>query len=481
VKNLARVYGNDPIAWIRDFITFDGLKLNWLTWQQAEIAEALVEHKNICVSAGGGIGKTALMAILIQWFLVTHPFSKVPTTAPTAKQLHDILWSEVLLWLKRNKLRDMYETRRGKLFIKGFPEWYAVARTVSKDTHELNDTLAGFHAQHLLILVDEASGVPDPVFTALTGAMTDKNSYIVLISNPVSTGGFYYDTITDPEGKGKNFKVLFYSAKESPLVDPSFEEFIVTRYGKDSPMYKAKVLGLPIGVYDSVVVTPDVFDEVVSANTGFDTGAYILSVDVGGSGPDATVFCYRCGKSFYKWETFDKTDPTYVSDLILSRWQTNFQGKAFTCVVDAHGIGAGVYSNLAKVNKFPVIGFIGPQKAFHTEMFQDKRSEGFYRLHKDFKTFHFPVPPPQRLKKELANLKFDYSSGPIRMEDKKAFKKRLGFSPDYADAMMMSCAVDNFAAAIIPRKVTKRTASILSSLKQRSKKAKYGKFGRFIQ
>ena len=823
------MYANDPIGWIHKFINFDGLKLDRLTWQQEEIATALVEHKNIAVSAGGGIGKTALMAMLIQWFLVTHPFSKIPTTAPTAKQLHDILWSEISLWLKRNRLRDMYETRKGRLFIKGFPEWYAVARTVSKDTHELNDTLAGFHARHLLITVDEAcfdeeteiltdfgwqtidtikdyhevltlnpiteeaeyrpitkifkyedydgpmyyyksrtvsfmfspnhnvlfrrrntrgrhktnirmqkmrefditkqtpwympkkvnfkgkneeiyvlkefstprkyyppkyvsmvdwctllgwyisegyltkdgyvnitqadpngrasicalldrleyryhiygndihivcrqlhnellacgkgaknkriphyvknldkrylffllaamikgdgysqndnrhiiytmskqladdiqeiaikcglystitrrhikgrttfiqdhyattsdddyvvsivsnsaddfkvrqhnikkihykgriwcvatepyhtiyvrrkgvaywtgnSGVPDPVFTALTGAMTDKNSYIVLISNPVSTGGFYYDTITDPEGKGKNFKVLFFSAKDSPLVDPTFEEFIITRYGKDSPMYKAKVLGLPIGEYDSVVVPPDLFDEVVNTNKGFDTGSYILSVDVGGSGPDATVFCYRCGKSFYKWETFDKTDPTYVSDLITSRWYTDFQGKPFTCVVDAHGIGAGVYSNLTKANKFPVIGFIGPQKAFHEEMFQDKRAEGFYRLHKNFKDFHFPVPPPQRLKKELANLKFDYSSGPIKMEDKKSFKKRLGFSPDYADAMMMSCVVEDFAAISASRKVSKRAVSILSSLRNRTRETKYGKFSKFVQ
>lgn len=475
------MYGNDPVGWINKFINFDGLKLDKLTWQQEEIATSLVEHKNIAVSAGGGIGKTALMAMLIQWFLITHPLAKIPTTAPTAKQLHDILWSEVSLWLKRNRLRDMYETRKGRLFIKGFPEWYAVARTVSKDTHELNDTLAGFHARHLLIIVDESSGVPDPVFTALTGAMTDKNSYIVLISNPVSTGGFYYDTITDPEGKGKNFKVLFYSAKDSPLVDPTFEEFIITRYGKDSPMYKAKVLGLPIGEYDSVVVPPDVFDEVVNANKGFDTGAYVLSVDVGGSGPDATVFCYRCGRSFYKWETFDKTDPTYVSDLIISRWQTDFQGKPFTCVVDAHGIGAGVYSNLTKANKFPVIGFIGPQKAFHQEMFQDKRAEGFYHLHKNFKDFQFPVPPPQRLKKELANLKFDYSAGPIKMEDKRSFKKRLGFSPDYADAMMMSCAVENFTALSASRKVSKRAVSILSALRQRSRETKYGKFGKFVQ
>jgi len=481
VREYERKYANDPVGWIRECINFDGLKLPWLTSQQEEVANNLVTYKNICVSSGTGIGKSAIVALLIQWFLVTHPMSKVPTTAPSAKQLYDILWSEIGIWLSRNKLKSLYKLRKGKLSIMHFPEWFAVARTVPKDKRQLNDTLAGFHGQGgVLNCIDEASGVPDPVFTALAGAMTNEQSYIILISNPVSTGGFYYDTITDTEGKGKNFKVMFYSSKESPLVDDSYEEFVINRWGKDSPMYKAKILGLPIAEYDSVVVSPDVFDEIVNGQKSMTPGSYTLGVDVGGGGPDPTVFCFMCGNSIYKWEEYPRTDPTWVSDKIVQVWKSLFQGKMFICIVDAHGIGAGVYSNLLKENLFPVIGFIGPQQSAHPTMFDSKRVEGYYNLHNTFNELQFPAAPPKRLKKELANLKFIYGDGPIKMEPKRSFKSRLGFSPDYADTLMMATMAKVLGSPTSGILVPKPTANILDRLSIKRRDSKFGKYDKFI-
>ena len=481
VNEIARRYANDPIGWINRYISFEGLKLKELTWQQVEIATALVEDRYVCVSAGGGIGKTALTALLIQWFLITHPFSKVPTTAPTAKQLNDVLWSEIDVWLKRNKLNKLYKRIKGRLFIEGFKEWYATARTVSRDRRELNDTLAGFHAPSIFICIDEASGVPDPVFTALVGTMTDKNSHILLISNPVSTGGFYYDVITDPEGKGKDFKILYYNVMDSPLVDEEFIQTIINIYGEDSPMYKAKVLGQPIGVNESVVVPPDVYDQVVATQRALDDGPVILSVDVAGGGPDVCVFCHRVGNSFPRWDEYYKTDPTAVADEVVRIWERMYVNRPFCAVVDAHGLGAGTYSNLAKLNRFPVLGFVGPEKAHHVLMYKNKRAENYHKLQKDFPTFSFPTDPPERLKKELANLRFDFSKGPIQMEDKIAFKARLGFSPDYADAMMMTCAVENFLSLAASRHVSQKAVSIFRRLRTVKRSQKFGKYRKFIQ
>ena len=828
VNEISQQYRDDPVGWANRYISFEGLKLSGLTWQQEEIAHHLVKNRYVCVSAGGGIGKTAVSAILILWFLTTHPFAKVPTTAPTAKQLNDVLWSEIDTWLKRCRLAKLFKRVKGRLYVEGFREWYATARTVSKDKRELNDTLAGFHAPSILIEVDEAcfddkteiltdygwqtidsiqtyhkvltmdplteeaeykpitgifkyedydglmyyyksrtmsfmfsphhnvvfrrrntrakrntgiriqemcefdiskktpwlipktvnfkgkdeklyilkeyrtprkyyppkpvelsdwcqllgwyisegyliqdryvgitqadeqgrtaicnlldrlgykysihnndikiycsqlynellacgkgaknkqiplyvknldkkylfmllaalikgdgytqtenrhiiytmskqladdiqevaikcglystitrrnikgqvkfikdhfattsdndyvvsivsnsstdfkvrqhnikpihykgriwcvstephhtiyvrrngvaywtgnSGVPDPVFTALVGTMTDKNSYILLISNPVSTGGFYYDVISDPEGKGKDFKVLFYNVMDSPLVDEEFIQTIIHIYGKDSPMYRAKVLGLPIDVNESVVVAPEVYDKVVATQRSMTEGPVILSVDVAGGGPDVCVFCHRIGNSFVRWDEFYKTDPTFVADEVERIWRTMYINRPFCAVIDAHGLGAGTYSNLAKLNRFPVLGFVGPEKAHHQLMYKDKRAENYYKLHKNFPTYNFPVDPPERLKKELANLRFDYSKGPIAMEDKIAFKARLGFSPDYADAMMMTEAVENFLALTACRNVPAKAVSIFRRLHTKKRSHKFGKYRKFI-
>lgn len=468
---------------MREHISFEGLCLPGLTWQQEEIGEALIKEKNVCISAGGGIGKTAGVALLIFWFLSTHPFSRVPTTAPSGKLLNDILWSEIDLWLKRCKLKDLFVLLpgKGKLYVKGFKEWYAVARTVPKDQRDINDTLAGFHGQGgVLIAVDEASGVVDPVFTALDGAMTQPNSYIILISNPVSTGGYYYDTISDPEGKGKDFKVLYYDSRDSPLVTPEYEQRIINRYGKDSPMYKAKVKGLPISESETILITPEAYDKLISENRSTFDGRVILSIDVAGKGANLATIVHRIGDCIVRWDEIPISDTMYLVDEVTRLWRTHYQNKLFCAIVDAHGIGDGVYSVLKRENLFPVIGFIGPEKSFHESMYKNKRAEAYHKLQKTLPNIHFPVPPPERLKKELVNMRFEFDEGLVSLEEKKAFKKRLGFSPDWADGLAMSCIVESFTSQMANPHVSVHTTKTLAALMSRSKNSRYGKFSKFM-
>jgi len=480
-KLLFQRYGDDFVQWALETIDFSGLRFNFLTDQQVEIAQSLLETKNLCVSAGGGIGKSAEAALLTIWFLSCHPHAKVITTAPTGKQLNDVLWGEISFWLKRYKYRDVFESYKGRLVIKGFSEWYAVARTVSKDTRQLNDTLAGFHAPYLLIIVDEASGVPDPVFTALDGAMTDDRAMILLISNPVSTAGYYYDTISDPDGKGKNWGVKYFDSRQSPLVDKSFEERIISRYGKDSPMYRAKVMGLPIQASDAFVITPEEYDKLIKTNRDSLHGRLILAVDVGGRGEDPSIILHRSGNSLIKWDEIPTNDTIFLVQEVERLATQVYSGRDVIAIVDAVGIGAGVYDSLLYNKKVNTLAFMGSEKAFHETMYTKKRDEGYHKLHKQIKDLHFPVAPPEELKKELVNIEFDYASGLIQLKlTKKDLVKRLGHSPNFADALMMSCAVDSFAVQnkgmFVPRSASVSMATMLSKTLNPSKYGKYAKF-----
>ncbi|HPJ76326.1 MAG TPA: hypothetical protein PLS36_05765, partial [Clostridia bacterium] len=138
VKILNAKYAEDFHGWVRDNIDFSGLDFDDLTWQQIEIGNAIIHDKNVCVAGGGGIGKTAVAALLILWFLSSFLDAKIPTTAPSGKLLDDILWSEISTWLNRCKLKHLFELKSGKLQIKEFKEWYAVARTVPRDGKQLN-------------------------------------------------------------------------------------------------------------------------------------------------------------------------------------------------------------------------------------------------------------------------------------------------------------------------------------------------------
>src|SRR3954471_20744026 len=68
---------------------------------------------------------------------------------------------------------------------------FAVRRTASKDNPE---ALQGFHAEHLLFLIDEASGIPDIVFEVGIGALSTPGAKVVMAGNPTRTSGFFYDT-----------------------------------------------------------------------------------------------------------------------------------------------------------------------------------------------------------------------------------------------------------------------------------------------
>jgi len=476
---MAKRYRDDPVGWIHEYISFEGLKHQGLTEQQVEIANDLVKYKFLCVAAGGGIGKSALVSMLILWFLVTRPGARIPATAPNGAQLHDVLFAELSKWLERCALKSMFVMTKGRLQVVNQREWYCVARTVRKDLGQLNGTLSGFHSTNIMIVVDEAADVPDPVFTALDGALTSPDSYIILISNPISYGGYFFDTMEDPKGTG--FHTLRYSSKDSPLVDPAYAERIAARYGKESAMYKSKVLGQNISANSFIIVDPKHYEKIVGTQRDRLDGNYVVGIDVGGSGSNKTVLCHRCGWSFIRWDTLQGTAETLLPQ-VRELFENMYAGKRVFVVSDAIGEGSGFTSMLPKYlsPNADVIQYKGSFKSNEPEMYANTRTQVYHMLHKGFDKAHFPIKPPDRLKKELANLSFIPHSDVIEMEPKKKFCARMHFSPDYADAMAMTMYV-NVQSRELAIKVGRKTLSVLSVLNSDNRRSgKYGRYGMFV-
>lgn len=146
-------YKDKPVEFVKDIIkaTPDDI--------QADILNMVANNRMTSIRSGHGIGKSTVLSWLIIWFMCTRPFPKIPCTAPTKHQLHDILWAEIAKWLNPT-LKTEIEWTQEKLYMKAYPEnWFAVPRTAT-----LPDALQGFHADHLLYIIDEASGVKDIVF-----------------------------------------------------------------------------------------------------------------------------------------------------------------------------------------------------------------------------------------------------------------------------------------------------------------------------
>jgi len=210
IKNKLKVWRDDPLLFVHDCIQVTPSK------QQHELLVNFAKHKRTTIRSGHGTGKDGSASWIIIWFLVTRLNAKVICTAPTARQLSDILWSEISKWLRQSSVADEFVIQKDKIYCKHNPkEWWARAVSVSAKSSkdEQAETLAGFHGDHMLIVCDEASGIPDPVYIPLEGAMTQEDNKCLMIGNMTKTRGYFYDTHFHSELK-KNWYRLHWDSRE---------------------------------------------------------------------------------------------------------------------------------------------------------------------------------------------------------------------------------------------------------------------------
>lgn len=217
-----------------------------ITWQQSlaliGVEKALLGHcsSRISIVSGHGIGKSALLAMLILWFLFCFHASQVACTSPGKEQMYDVLWKELKKWIERMPewMSALYQWESSHVRMATSPEtWFARAKTSSKENTE---ALAGVHADWVLIAVDEASGVEEPIFETMEGALTSGNILVFLISNGTRSIGYFFDTHHKDAERWQNYA---FDSEESPRVDQKYVDGIIAKYGKDSVQYAIRVQG----------------------------------------------------------------------------------------------------------------------------------------------------------------------------------------------------------------------------------------------
>ena len=253
----------------------------------------------VSIMSGQGTGKDAWTSWMILWFLSCFPWPKIGATAPTQHQLKDVLWSEIGKWMNRRRpdgsfyfvLRDFFVLQSDRLFLKETEgkRWFAVARTTNAKgtSDEQAETLAGLHEDFMMLVVDEASGVPDPVFRPFEGTMTQKCNFGVLIFNPTRSTGFAVNTQLRER---ERWICLRWNAEESELVTKDSLEDKRRKYGADSNFYRIRVLGLPPTAEENILLPWDwVITAVGRDLLPLDNDQLLFSIDVGAGGDDTAL------------------------------------------------------------------------------------------------------------------------------------------------------------------------------------------------
>jgi len=228
-------YRNDPVAFVEHV-----LKVKPQAWQ-AELMQAVCEgERKLSIRSGHGVGKSTAASWLMLWFLITRYPVKIVVTAPTSAQLFDALFAEVKRWINELPLalKDILDVKSDRVSHKAAPsEAFISCRTSRAETPE---ALQGVHSDNVLLICDEASGIPEQVFEAAAGSMSGHNASTILLGNPTRSSGFFFDTHHRQAGEWWTRKV---SCVDSGLVSDEYVSEMKVRYGEESNAYRVRVLG----------------------------------------------------------------------------------------------------------------------------------------------------------------------------------------------------------------------------------------------
>jgi phage terminase large subunit len=443
---------SNPVDFIKSI--WPNLKL----WGKLEeICNSVRDNRLTVVPSCHGAGKSFISARIAVWWLFTHYPSKVITTAPTWNQVESVLWGELRSAVQSSRIslcnkEDLLNTE-----IKLAPDWFAkgLSTTEGVDQREYGSTkFQGFHSPNLLVILDEAPGVHKSIHIAVETLATGENNRILEIGNPTSPSGPFYDNCYS-----KNAHKIQISANDHPNIKENKEiipgaitkewvERMKQEWGEGSPLYKAKVLGEFPDETEDTLIPLSWCEKAVNAEIK-PSQVRVLGVDPARFGDDKSVGYELIGNiARLKFEV-SKEDTQRLA------------GRIVNCIedydevdIDGTGVGGGVVDgaraqfrddldpNRRKLaNKIREIHF--GSKALNETRFFNLRAEMYWNLRERLRSdapdwMKIKIPDDDELKSQLSSLKFYYSTnGRIQMEEKDEVKKRIGKSPDKADALAL--------------------------------------------
>ena len=408
---------------------------------QSEVLEAVARgDRGVSIRSGHGVGKTSCLSWLALWWIGTHHHAKVVLTAPTSAQLQDALLPETKAWLKQSApdFRDMFVVKADRIELERDPERNFISAKTSRA--EQPDALQGVHADNVLLICDEASGVPEQVYESAGGSMSALNAAMVLAGNPVRSTGYFYDTFHKLADTWTTFHV---SCVDSDRVSEEYIEECRLRYGEESNVYRVRVLGeFPRGD-DDTVIPQELVTEAISRDvepTMF--GSTVWGVDVARFGSDSSALCKRKGNAVTEpirlWRNLDTMQ---LTGAIKAEYDSSLE-KPVEIFVDSIGLGAGVVDRLREL-ELPAYGINVAESPAMGNHYLNLRAELWYKAKHWLEGRDVRLPRDAVLKSELATVRYTYtSSGRVKIESKGELKKRGVASPDSADAFVLTFASD---------------------------------------
>jgi hypothetical protein len=389
---------------------------------------------------------STMLSWVMAWFLLTRFPCKIIVTAPSAPQLFDALWAELRGWMKKLPAawQVLLDIQSDHISLKARPDEAFISARTSRA--ESPDSLQGVHSRHVLLVVDEAAGVPEQVFEAAGGSMSTPGAITILAGNPTRTTGFFWRTHNLEAARWFTLRV---SCLTSPRVDPAYSKEVAERYGIESNQYRVRVLGeFPLAEGDTLIPAVLVEDAMRRMPEIDDAAPEIWGVDVARFGSDSSCLVKRKGfvmlEPTRRWQQLDTMQ---LTGAIVSEF--NYASKSTppaAVVVDAIGIGAGVADRLRELG-LPAID-VNVAESPSSDRFVRLRDELWHGIRDWLDSRKASMPWDDQLRAELCAPRYGFASdGKLKVESKDQLRSRGVPSPDSADGLALTLSPAAYLAA----------------------------------
>ena len=406
-------------------------------------------ERKISVRSGHGTGKSTSLSWSMLWFVLFRFPNKVVVTAPTTAQLYDALFAELKRWIGElpEALQVLLEVKTDRVeLIAAASEAFISARTSRAEQPE---ALAGVHSDNVMLVVDEASGVPEQVFEAASGSMSGHSAVTILAGNPTRTSGTFFET---HNRLAQHWFTLHWSCIDSKRVSKEFVEEMRTRYGEDSNAYRIRVLGeFPLGD-DDTIIPLHLAEAAVERDVAVSHNLRpVWSLDVARFGSDRTVLVRRTGNVITDIEAWQGLDLMATTGRVKAHYDALLPNQKPTeILVDSIGLGSGVVDRMRELG-MPVRGINVSEAPAFGSTYTNLRTELIFRVRGWLEQRTARLPQNPALLAELTSIRYSFgSTGKVKAESKDDMRRRGLRSPDLADAVFLSFAGDAATALGTP-------------------------------
>lgn len=439
---------------------------------QVEVARAVVEHPRVLVRASHSVGKTHLAGGLVNWFFDCWAPSITLTTAPTQAQVEDLLWKEV---------RVQRRGRKGLLPKAPRMSGESADHFAAGYTANTGSAFQGRHESDILLIFDEAVGVGAEFWDAAEGMMTGPGCRWLAIMNPTDTssrayeeelrGGWHVITINalcHPNIRADldSVPAPYPAAVRAIFIDRCIENWCTPIHASDrraldiewrgswyrpGPLFESRVLGRWPSQAATSVWTQAMWDGALISRP-VPREPLEIGVDVARFGDDYTSIVARRGPAVLHHETHNgwNTSQTAGGAKAAAKQlvETGEDPQRVAIKVDDDGVGGGVTDQSGGWNFQAISGASRPVQAGD---YPNRRSELWFsvaeRADRGELDLSRLTPASRMLIRRqvmMPTWRID-AQGRRVVEPKSDTKRRLGRSPDDADALNLAFAAGRWA------------------------------------